>query len=158
MKYFLRSVKYFCAMCVLCVALMALMILTGTSAMNAEDTLYLMFHSDRFVMLGGALVVLAATYPLFGFVVRRVEGDLTRHREQVEQAFRVAGFALVGEENGTLIFRGEGLGKRLMLLFEDEIRVYQEGDQIAIDGIRRGVAVVAYRLDSYIQMVKYDEK
>lgn len=158
MKYLLRSVKYFLAMCVLCAALMALMLLTGTSQLTAEDTLYLMFHSDRFVLLGGALVLLSATYPLFGFVVRRVEGDLTQHRTQVEQAFRAAGFELVGEEQGELIFRGSGLWKRMTLLFEDEVRVRQEGNEIAIDGIRRGVAVVAYRLDSYIQMVQYNEK
>ena len=73
MKYFIRSVKYLLFLTVFSVALMALMILTGTSPMTTEETLYVMFHSDRFLMLGGAIVVLSATYPLFGFVVRRVE-------------------------------------------------------------------------------------
>lgn len=157
MKYLIRSVKYLLFLTVFSVALMALMVLTGTSPMTAEETLYVMFHSDRFLMLGVAILILSATYPLFGFVVRRVEGDLVKHRMQIESAFHAAGFCFVAERDGELIFRGDGFGKRLMLLFEDEIRVRQEGTEIAIDGIRRGVAVVAYRLDSYIQMVKHNE-
>lgn len=43
-----------------------------------------------------------------------------------------------------------------MLLGEDEIKVSQYGQWIQIDGIRRGVAGVEYRLDSYIQMSKHD--
>ena len=30
MKYFVRSLKYFCALCVLCIVLMGLMLMTGT--------------------------------------------------------------------------------------------------------------------------------
>ena len=117
MKYLIRSLKYFVAMCVLSVALMGLMILTGTSPMTAEETFYLMFHSDRFVMLGIAIVILSATYPLFGFMKKRVEGDTTAHRQQIENAFRSAGFRLVKEEDEVLYIRGDGLLKRLTLLF-----------------------------------------
>ena len=158
MKYIVRSVKYFVAMCVLSVVLMGLMILTGTSPMTAEETIYVMFHSDRFVMLGIAIVVLAATYPLFGFMKRQVEGDTKAHRQQIENAFRNAGFRLVKEEDEVLYFRGDGFLKRLTLLFEDEIRVSQYGQWIEIEGIRRGVAKAWYLLDSYIAMVKRDEK
>ena len=105
-----------------------------------------------------AIVVLAATYPKFGFVVRRVEGDVVKHRAQIENAFRTEGFRLVGEQNGVLHFRGDGVLKRLTLLFEDDVVVYQEGDTIVIDGIRRGVARIAYRLDGYLIMAKRDEK
>lgn len=157
MKYLIRSVKYFVALCVLSLALMALMILTGTSQLTAEETLYLMFHSDRFVLLCGAILVLSLTYPRFGFAVRTVEGDIEQHRMQIESACHAAGFRVVGERDGALIVRGEGFFKRLMLLFEDEILIRQEGDRIAVDGIRRGVAMIVYRLDSYIQMVKRNE-
>ena len=158
MKYIIRSVKYLVALCVLCVVLMGLMLVTGTSQLTAEETLYLLFHSDRFVLLAVAVVVLAATYPKFGFVVRRVEGDVVKHRAQIENAFRTEGFRLVGEQNGVLHFRGDGVVKRLTLLFEDDVVVYQEGDTIVIDGIRRGVARIAYRLDGYLLMAKRDEK
>ena len=70
MKYFVRSLKYFCALCVLCIVLMGLMLMTGTSALSLDDTLYAMFHTDRYLMLFTAIVVLAALYPRFGFVER----------------------------------------------------------------------------------------
>ena len=44
----------------------------------------------------------------------------------------------------------------LMLLGEDEIKVSQYGQWIVLDGIRRGVARVQYRLDSYIHMTRND--
>lgn len=158
MKYLIRSLKYFVALCVLCVVLMALMILTGSSNLTAEETIYLMFHSDRFVLLGVAMVVLAAAYPRFGFITRRVEGDVEQHRTQINNALHTTGFRLVKEEDGVLFFRGDGLLKRLSLLFEDEISVRQYGQWIEIEGIRRGVAKAWYLLDSYIEMVKRNEK
>lgn len=158
MKYFVRSVKYFVALCVLCAVLMVLMLVTGTSQLTAEETLYLLFHSDRFVLLAVAVVVLALSYPKFGFIVRRMEGDLVNDRTQIETAFRNEGFCLVREENGVLYFRGENFIKRLTLLFEDDVTVHQEGEELVIDGIRRGVARVVYRLGGYLQMVHRDEK
>ena len=156
MKYFVRSLKYFFALCVLCIALMGLMLMTGTSALSLDDTLYVMLHTDRYLMLFAAIVVLAAVYPKFGFVVRRVEGDIEENREQILNAFRSAGFSLRGEEDGVMTFRADGPLRKLMLLGEDEIKVSQYGQWIQIDGIRRGVARVEYRLDSYIQMSKHD--
>lgn len=158
MKYLIRSLKYFIALCVLCVVLMALMILTGSSNLTAEETIYLMFHSDRFVLLGVAMVVLAAAYPRFGFITRRVEGDVEQHRTQINNALHTAGFRLIKEDDGVLYFRGDGVLKRLSLLFEDEISVRQYGQWIEIEGIRRGVAKAWYLLDSYIEMVKRNEK
>lgn len=158
MKYLIRSLKYFVALCVLCVIMMGLMLLTGTSQLTAEETIYLMFHSDRFVLLGVAMVVLAAAYPRFGFITRRVEGDVEQHRTQINNALHTAGFRLVKEEDGVLYFRGDGVLKRLSLLFEDEISVRQYGQWIEIEGIRRGVAKAWYLLDSYIEMVKRNEK
>lgn len=156
MKYFTRSLKYFCALCVLCIALMGLMLMTGTSALSFDDMLYVMFQTDRYLMLFVAIVALAAIYPKFGFVVRKVEGDIEENREQVIQAFRSAGFSLRSEEDGELIFRADNFGQKLLLLGEDEIKVSQYGQWIVLDGIRRGIARVEYRLDSYIHMTRHE--
>ena len=156
MKYFVRSLKYFCALCVLCIVLMGLMLMTGTSALSLDDTLYVMLHTDRYLMLFTAIVVLAALYPRFGFVERKVEGDVEENREQIVNAFRSSGFSLRSEEDGVMVFRADTLLQKLMLLGEDEIRVSQYGQWIVLDGIRRGVARVQYRLDSYIHMTRND--
>ena len=155
--YALRALNYFIALVVLCALMMALMIWTGYSALTAEQTVELLF-TDRFLMLGIAIVALSLTYPKFGFITRTTEGNLEKHRQQVLTAFDMSGFKLQREENGVLYFQGNGLLKRLSLLFEDEIRVEQVGDQIRIEGIRRGVARTLYRLESYIEMANRNEK
>ena len=93
-RYLIRSLKYFVALCVLCAGIMALNRMMG-SALDIRQTLYVMFHTTRGMLLPAVIVVLAALYPKFGFIVRKV-------------------------------------------------------------GIRRGVARVEYRLDSYIRMRQYD--
>lgn len=156
-KYLIRSAKYFVALCVLLVAIMALNRAMG-STLTIRDTFYVMFHTTRGLLLPVVVVVLALCYPRFGFIVRRVEGDTELDREQIVNAFRSAGFSLRREEEGTLFFRADGFVQKLLLLWEDEIRVSQYGQWIELDGIRRGVARVQYRLDSYLQMKRRNEK
>ncbi len=156
-KYLIRSVKYFVALCVLLVAIMALNRAMG-STLTMRETFYVMFHTTRGLLLPVVVVVLALCYPRFGFIVRRVEGDTEHDREQIVNAFRSAGFSLRREEEGTLFFRADGFVQKLLLLWEDEIRVSQYGQWIELDGIRRGVARVQYRLDSYLQMKRRNEK
>lgn len=155
-KYLIRSVKYFVAQCVLLVAIMALNRAMG-STLTMQETFYVMFHTTRGLLLPVVVVVLALCYPRFGFIVRRVEGDTEHDREQIVNAFRSAGFSLRREEEGTLFFRADGFVQKLLLLWEDEIRVSQYGQWIELDGIRRGVARVQYRLDSYLQMKRRNE-
>lgn len=157
MKYFIRSLKYFCALCVLCVVIMYLNRLAGTARLTMEETFYVMFHSTRGMLLPVAIVVLAALYPRFGFITRQVEGDIDANRRQILNAFRAEGFSLRGEKEGTLIFRADNWARKLLLLGEDELKVSQYGQWIRIEGIRRGVARVQYRLDSYMQMIRHDE-
>lgn len=157
MKYFIRSLKYFCALCVLCVAIMALNRLAGTSALTFSESLYVMFHTTRGLMLPVVIVVLAAIYPRIGFVVRRVEGDVEEDREQIVNAFRSAGFSLRDEQDGVMVFRADSPLRKLTLLWEDEIRVSQYGQWIEIDGIRRGVARVQYQLETYLRNKRYNE-
>lgn len=165
MKYFLRSLKYFVALCVLCVVMMALMLATGTSALTLDQTIEVAFHSDRYLMLAIAIVVLSALYPRFGFVVRDVEGDLKTSEQQVVNAFKAGGFALVGQTSGAtpteeaddaMVFRAKGLFLKIRMLFEDKITVSQHGPWIRLDGNRRGVARVQYRLESYLRMNRYE--
>lgn len=152
-KYFIRSLKYFCALCVLCAAIMFLNRIAGTARLTVTETLYVMFHTPRGMMLPVVIVLLAAFYPRFGFIVRQVEGDVKKNREQILNAFRSEGFSLRSETDGVMVFRADNWGKKLMMLGEDEIKVSQYGQEIRIAGIRRGVARVQYRLDSYLDML-----
>ena len=157
MKYLIRSVKYLLALVVLYLAVLMLMTLTRTSLLSPAESLSMLVHSTRGQLLIAAVVVLAALYPRFGFISRRVGGNLRTDREQIVRAFETEGFALRRETPGELVFRGGSLIKRLGLLFEDEIRVTQQGDGLVLDGIRRGVARAAYRLGSYLSYARDHE-
>lgn len=124
---------------------MAVMFATGTSALSPSETAYVMLHSWRGVVMLVAILLLAATYPKFGFVRRVVSGDVTRDRKPIVALFERAGFELVGEEDGVLTFRAKSLLKRLNMLYEDEITVTQSGESVVIEGNRRGVAQVYFR-------------
>lgn len=152
MKYFIRSVKYFIALCVLCAAIMFLNQSLGWAQLSFEETLYVMFNTPRGILLPAIIVVLSAAYPKFGFIVRKVEGDTVKNRQQIINAFKASGFSLRSEADSVMTFRADGIFQKLMLLGEDEIKVSQYGQWILLDGIRRGVAKVEYRLDSYIAM------
>lgn len=135
---------------------MALNVASGMSPLSFGQFADVLFHTQRGWMLIGVIVLLSAFYPKFGFVVRTVEGDVVRNREQIVNAFESARFSLRSEQEGVMIFRADGLLHKLMLLGEDEIRVSQQGDRILVDGIRRGVARVMYRLDSYLRLTRND--
>ncbi len=154
MKYLIRSVKYFIALCVLYLVVMALMFVTNTSLLTPSETFYALVHSTRGVILIVAVVLLSALYPRFGFISRQQIGSLTVNREQIINAFASEGFKLIRESDGEMVFRAETLFKRLMLLYEDEIRVTQCGEWITIEGIRRAVARINYRLESYLERAR----
>jgi predicted NBD/HSP70 family sugar kinase len=56
-------------------------------------------------------------------------------------------FALKEQGEGKMVFKANNILDRLVMLFEDEIVVEQQGEQITFSGIRRGVAKVIYRLN-----------
>lgn len=154
MKYLIRSVKYFIALCVLYLIIMALMLLTNTSVLTPSETFSALVRSTRGQVLIVAVVLLSALYPKFGFIRRQEIGSLRKNREQILNAFVSEGFKPVRESEHEMVFRADSLFKRLTLLFEDEIRVTQTGEWITIEGIRRGVARVYYRLQSYLERTR----
>lgn len=157
MKYLIRSVKYFIALCVLYLIIMALMLLTNTSVLTPSETFSALVHSTRGQVLIVAVVLLSALYPKFGFIRRQEIGSLRKNREQILNAF-VSRASPVRESEHEMVFRADSLFKRLTLLFEDEIRVTQTGEWITIEGIRRGVARVYYRLQSYLERTRNENE
>lgn len=154
MKYLIRSVKYFLGLCVLYLILMAVMFLTNSSLLSPAETFSALIHSTRGQVLITVVVVLSAFYPRFGFISRQEVGSFLLNREQIINAFSSEGFRLIQENEHEMIFRADSVFKRLMLLYEDQIRVTQNGEWIVIEGIRRGVARVYYRLQTYLERTR----
>ncbi len=148
-RYVIRSVKYFIALCVLYTAMIWLMSETGSSLRTFGDYWYDILHTSNGHWMIAAVVVLAAFYPLFGYMRRNVEGNMQDARELIIKAMDRSGFALKRQTEDEMVFGARGM-KRLWLLYEDQIRVTQSGNWIVLQGLRRQVVRVGIRLESYI--------
>lgn len=148
MRYLIRAVKYFFAFCVLYVGVVWLSILTQKGMdVSVWDSISATMATERGRMLALAVVALSAAYPFFGFIKRSVKWDMTTDADRLVEIFAAAGFALKEQGEGKMVFKANNILDRLVMLFEDEIVVEQQGEQITLDGIRRGVAKVIYRLN-----------
>lgn len=142
--------KYFVAFVVLYLAVTWLSLYASGLDVSVRDSVLATMHTPRGMALAAAVVLLSAVYPRFGFVTRRVEASTEDDREQIMSAFAASGFRLAAEEDGVMIFRADNIVRRLLLLFEDEVRVEQYGQWVEITGIRRAAARTAYRLEWYM--------
>ncbi len=81
-KYLIRSVKYLIAFCVLYVAFMAFVHYTEHAPITFAQRWQLMFESgwNGWSMVVG-IILLATTYPFFGFAKRSFEGNIVADRE-----------------------------------------------------------------------------
>ena len=148
MRYLIRAVKYFFAFCVLYVGVVWLSILTQKGMdISVWDSISATMATERGRMLALAVVALSAAYPFFGFVKRSVKWDMASEADRLVEIFAAAGFALKQQGEGKMVFKANNILDRLVMLFEDEIVVEQQGEQITLSGIRRGVAKVIYRLN-----------
>ena len=148
MRYLIRAVKYFFAFCVLYVGVVWLSILTQKGMdVSVWDSISATMATERGRMLALAVVALSAAYPFFGFVKRSVRWNMATDADRLVEIFAAAGFALKEQGEGKMVFKANNILDRLVMLFEDEIVVEQQGEQITLDGIRRGVAKAIYRLN-----------
>jgi hypothetical protein len=110
------------------------------------DYIVATFATTRGKLLGVAVVVLSAIYPRMGFMTRQVECDMKEEHDYILSIFAVAGFTLKEESEGRMVFKADNILSRVVMLFEDEITVEQNGPMLDITGIRRAVAKVVYRM------------
>ena len=148
-KYIIRSVKYFIALCVLYVALMALMHYSEHAPITFAQRWELLFATWRGWGMVVATIVLAATYPYFGFAKRAFEGNIIADREEFTMAAEVSGLELVRGNETELVYRAKGL-RRLVKLYEDEVVVRQNGTQIEVDGLRSLSVRFAFDAERFI--------
>lgn len=148
MRYLLRAVKYFLAFCVLYLGVVWLSVMTMRGMdVSVWDYISATLATERGKLLVAAVVLLSAAYPRFGFVVRRTKWNMSQDGDRLVDLFAAAGFKLKSQGEGKMVFAATNILDRLVMLFEDEIEVEQQGEEIVISGIRRGVAKVIYRIN-----------
>lgn len=159
-RYIVRSLKYLLFISVLYIALVWLMSVTSYSEkVDMWVLLESQLRSEQGTLLIVAFIALAIFYPRFGFMRRKVEGvDITRDRIRIDNAMRVYGFMFVGMEGETLVYRANGVIKRLSFMYEDRVEVRVVDGGVEIDGIRRAVARIAFQLSAYIDNSRFEDK
>lgn len=95
------------------------------------------------------LILLATTYPFFGYAKRSIDADIVADREQLNRAADFTGLVLVSASETELIYHAKGV-RRFVMLFEDEVRVRQVGEMVEIDGLRRVAVRMAFDAERYI--------
>lgn len=148
-RYFIRSVKYLVALVALYVGLMAVMHYSQHSAITFAQRWQLMFQQWNGWGMVVVSILLAATYPFFGYTKRSFAGNILSDREQIDTAARLAGLELVAENGDELLYRAKGL-RRVTMLFEDDVIVRQNGTQIEVEGLRRVAVRLAFDAERYI--------
>ena len=148
-RYFIRSVKYLIALVILYVGLMAVMHYSQHSPITFAQSWQLMFEQWNGWGMIIVSILLAATYPFFGYTKRSFVGDIVADREQLDTAARLVGLELVSTTDNELLYRAKGL-RRVTMLFEDDIIVRQNGTQIEVEGLRRVSVRMAFDAERYI--------
>ncbi len=155
-KYLLRSLKYFLTLCVLLVALIWIKIKYESLPVTFLQMVEIYFSQWNGWAMAATMILLSATYPLFGFVRRVVSADITADRQQIDSAMATVGLELCSATDTCLTFRATGL-QRLTLLFEDEVTVTLCSEGVVISGHRRTVVRAVIRLEGYLTNKRRDE-
>ncbi|MDR2935857.1 MAG: hypothetical protein LBU80_00730 [Rikenellaceae bacterium] len=139
-KYFL----YFCFFFALIFGAMIALHYTSWEAFrhvfgNTEGLILLMF-----------VVVSTLISPLMGFVTREVRANVAEDRDTVLRVFEMCGYKLVGESHGEMFFRAAGKFLRLRLLYEDMISVTFDDKYLTMNGPRKEVVKIEFRLKTFL--------
>ena len=148
-RYIVRSVKYLVALVVLYVGLMAVMHYSQHSPITFAQRWQLMFEQWNGWGMVVVSILLAATYPFFGYTKRSFEGSIVADRQQLDMAAKFVGLELVSENGTELLYRAKGL-RRVTMLFEDDVVARQIGTQIEVEGLRRVAVRMAFDAERYI--------
>ncbi|MBR3892133.1 MAG: hypothetical protein IKJ20_01550 [Alistipes sp.] len=159
MRYLIRAIKYLLLLSALYVALVWAMYLLGAEP-QIDPWLQIEAHlrADIGKKMVVVFVILAALYPRFGFMRKRIEGYTPeRDKERLQNAMALFGYKLAESHDGVDVYRAEGVVKRLTLLWEDRIEVRIEDGALELKGIRRMVARIAYQLETYIRNSRFED-
>ncbi|MFR9602763.1 MAG: hypothetical protein SNG02_02700 [Rikenellaceae bacterium] len=158
MSYFKRAFKYFALLCITYFAMVYGMSFTGLMVLTPEETFMALVSSSRGIVMIVAILALSFSYPVFGFMRQEVSGDMQKHREQIMAAFAANSFKLVSEQSGEMVFGCDNFIKKITFLYEDKITVSQVGDKLVLEGIRRAVPYIIYRLEGSISFAERGEE
>ena len=150
MKYFIRSVKYFFYFAFLTTAIIFALVAIGAVEGNIDTIFEDGYNTLWKIAIFFALV--AAVYPKFGFVNRKLEttGTWEEVRNEALSYFSEKPYKLESEADGIMAFRRRDPISRVTKMGEDRITIRKTEDGAEMEGLRKDVTLYAtglvYRL------------
>lgn len=147
MKYLIRAIKYFFYFAILTTAIILVLVLIGAVEGNIN-----MIFEDGYNSLWKIAIffaIIAAVYPKFGFVTRRLEtsADWDTVKEKATEYFLQKPFKVESESNDCISFRRRDPLGRLTKMYEDRITLRKDDDGYVLDGLRKDVYTYATGLE-----------
>ena len=147
MQYFIRAVKYFFYFAILTTLILLALVLIGAVEGNIET----MFRDgyDAIWKMAIFFVLVAAVYPKFGFLNRRlyIDGDWESLRNTAITYMTERRYVLVSENNDEMTFRCKDMTSRITKMYEDFVVLRKTDDGYSLEGLRKDVIRLAAGLE-----------
>lgn len=147
MRYFIRSVKYFLYFSFLTTAIILALVLIGA----VEGDIDTIFEGGYSAIWKIAIffAVIAAVYPKFGFVSRKVEttADWDTVKDAAKRYFQEKQFRTEEEGADFVSFRRRSPFERLTKMYEDRITLRKTDEGYVLEGLRKDVFLYASGLE-----------
>ena len=143
MKYLIRAVKYFFYFAILTTAIVYALIMIGAVEGGIENIFEDGYNSLYKIAIFFAIV--AAVYPKFGFVTRKLEteADWDTVKVAAKAYFQEKPFKVESEGTDSISFRRRDPIGRLTKMCEDRITISRTEDGYAMEGLRKDVFLYA---------------
>lgn len=139
MKYLVRSIKYFIYLIILISIILGGLVLIGAAEADIET----MFRNgyDSLWQIALLFVVIAAIYPMFGFIRRDAmfPGSWDESREDIRRYMENHNYTLEKEEEGTMTFKRTGIAGRIARMFEDRVTITSRFGGATLEGLRKDI-------------------
>lgn len=147
MQYFIRAVKYFFYFAILTTLILLALVLIGAVEGNIET----MFRDgyDAIWKMAIFFVLVAAVYPKFGFINRRlfIDADWDSLRNTAMTYMTERRYVLVSENNDEMTFRCKDMTSRITKMYEDFVILRKTEDGYVLEGLRKDVIRLAAGLE-----------
>ena len=148
MKYFIRSIKYFFYFAFLFGAIIAALVLIGAVEGDINEILEGGYASLWKIAIFFAVV--AAVYPKFGFVRRKLDtsAEWESVKEEAVSYFEGKNFKTESETPDTVSFRRRNVMERMTKMGEDRITLVRTDEGFFLEGQRKDVYLYATGLEN----------
>ena len=147
MQYFIRAVKYFFYFAILTSLILLTLVLIGAVEGNIET----MFKDGYNAIWKMAIffVLVAAVYPKFGFLNRRlyIDGDWDTLKNTAITYMAERRYILVSESDNEMTFRCKDITSRISKMYEDFVVLKKVEDGFVLEGLRKDVIRLAAGLE-----------